>query len=129
MVTITRHTPDSDGTVDLSPPSHKPRSNQIKDKLGRILTIQEPSILQESRLVRTLGETASNAAYMTAYALPAIMVTAINDDEVFFPANQLQVDALIQRLGREGMGAVMDHIITSAEANTAGAEVGATIKK
>lgn len=118
-------------TIDdpTSPPSNKPSATKITDKMGRTLTIKDPTIMQESRLVRVLGEAASNAAYMTAYALPAVMVVDIDGEEFPFPHNQVTLDYLIQQLGREGMGAVMDHLIATAEAAKAAGEAAATIKK
>jgi hypothetical protein len=109
--------------------SNKPTATKIVDKQGRTLTIQDPTIMWESRLVRMLGESASNAAYMTAYALPAVMVVDIDGEPIPFPSNQIQLDSLIQQLGREGMGAVMDHLIATAEAAKAGGEAAATVKK
>lgn len=101
--------------------------NTVTDKLGRKLTIKEPSILQESRLVRTVGADSANAPYMHGYVMPACMVTAIDGDPVMFPYSEIQIEAQIQRLGREGMAAVMDHILETAKATTV--EVSEEIKK
>jgi len=63
----------------------------ITDNTGRRLTIQQPSILWESRLVRAMGDAAMNAAYMTGYALPAAMVVDIDGNGVPFPVTQATV--------------------------------------
>jgi hypothetical protein len=130
MTTMTMHKQGdpSNATLQVSPPDNRSVST-IKDTLGRVISIQEPSILQESRLVRSLGEAASNAAYMTAYALPAAMVTKIDDYDVIFPVSQVHLDILMGLLGREGMGAVMDHLIASAKVAGVGEEAPETIKK
>lgn len=75
--------------------------------------IKQPSILQESRLVRAMGEGAMNAAYMTGYVLPAAMVVEVDGEAVPFPLTELQVDAAIQRVGRAGLSAVMQYITRS----------------
>lgn len=98
----------------------------VKDALGRTLTIQEPSILDESRLVRALGEAALNQAYMVSYALPAAMVVDVDGEFMHVPVNQAQLDGRIQMLGREGMKAVMDYVINRADAAEGGQE---TVKK
>jgi hypothetical protein len=101
-------------------------SDVVTDSSGRRLKIAQPDILNESRLVSLLGEAAANQAYMVGYVLPAVMVTAIDDNDIHFPTTKLQVEAQIKRLGRHGLQAVMDHL--TAQAGTAeGAEDG--IKK
>lgn len=96
-------------------PETKDGSTVVVDSKGRRISIREPTILQESRLVRMMGEAGTNAAYMTGYVLPAAMVTAIDGEAVFFPLNQMQVEAMIERLGREGMGIIMQHIVDGAK--------------
>jgi len=93
----------------------KPETVVVTDSTGRRLTIRQPSLLDESRLVRCMGDAAMNAAYMTMYVMPAAMVVAIDGDEDMcpFPSSLLQVDAAIHRLGRHGMAAVMKHITES----------------
>lgn len=104
-------------TPDVKPAAPaQPQSEFVTDSTGRRLKIEQPNILNESRLVCLLGEAAANQVYMTAYVLPAVMVTQIDDDPVPFPVNRLQIDAQIQVLGRHGLKAVMDHITAQADA-------------
>lgn len=77
---------------------------------GRKLTIQQPSILQEARIVRAMGDSSSNAVYMSGYVLPAVYVTAIDGEPVIFPNTQREVEGMITRLGREGLEAVIEHL-------------------
>ncbi|MGH8259847.1 MAG: hypothetical protein ACRES6_08965 [Steroidobacteraceae bacterium] len=97
----------------------------ISDALGRRLTIREPDVLQESRLVRALGDAAMNTAWMMSFAMPAAMVTQIDAETVPFPMSERQIEAAVQRLGRPGLMAVMRHIQSLAEAS----EQEAAIKK
>jgi hypothetical protein len=88
----------------------------IPDSKGRRLTLRDPDILSESRLVRSLGEAASNTAYMYAYVLPAASVIAIDGQPMPFPMGEREVDAAIQRIGRHGLHAIMLHAEKQAKA-------------
>jgi hypothetical protein len=82
----------------------------IVDGVGRRLKLRQIGVLDESRLVRMLGsEAAQNVVYVTGYALPAVSVEEIDGVHAPFPSNQAQLDALIQRVGREGIAAVLTH--------------------
>ncbi|OYV38334.1 MAG: hypothetical protein B7Z80_10340 [Rhodospirillales bacterium 20-64-7] len=81
---------------------------------GRKLTIKQPDILQETRIVRAMGDSAANAVYMSAYVLPAAFVVAIDDDQVIFPRTEREIEGLIQRLGRDGIAAVRKHLVDTA---------------
>ncbi len=87
----------------------------ITDAKGRHFKLKQPSLLQESHLMRALGEHSSNAAYVGAYVMPAAMVIEMDGVELEFPQTPRMVDAAIQRLGREGMAAVMAHLLAIAE--------------
>ena len=87
----------------------------VKDSLGRSLSIREPSVLDESRLARLMGDSSTNIGYMLGYVTPAAMVIAIDGEPQPFPRTERQMDAAIQRLGREGIGAVMAHLTRQAE--------------
>jgi uncharacterized protein (UPF0218 family) len=99
----------------VSPAATEPETTVVTDSTGRRLTIRQPNLLDESRLVRTMGEAALNAAYMTMYVMPAAMVVAIDGEEDMcpFPVTERMVEAAIHRLGRPGMAAVMKHITES----------------
>jgi hypothetical protein len=113
-------------TLNETPPVAMQKSTEavdIIDSLGRKLKIKEPGILQESRLVRAMGGEASmNNGYMMGYVMPAAMVVEINGDPQPFPATEMQVDAAIQLLGREGLAAVMAHFVEQAAAAKARAD-------
>lgn len=86
-----------------------PGDDYLTDAKGRRLKIKTPDLLFESRIVRMMGESSSNQAYMFGYVMPAVQVVEIDGDAVPFPTTMLQVEALIARLGREGLGRVMEH--------------------
>jgi hypothetical protein len=98
----------------------------VTDSKGRKLRIKEPNIVQESRLARLMGDSSTNIGYMLGYVQPAVMVIAIDDDRLPFPGNQLQLEAAIGLLGREGLAAVMAYMTERAEAQKDEAE---TLKK
>lgn len=94
----------------------------VVDARGRRLSIREPDILQESRLVRLMGDSSMNAAYMHGYVMPAVMVASIDGVAMPFPSTVLEVEAAIQVLGRDGMESVMSHVIANAKAGGGEAE-------
>lgn len=84
--------------------------NLVTDSKGRVLKVVEPDVLAESRLMRMVGaEAALNPAYMRLYVMPAVSVVEIDAEEMPFPMSQREVDAAIQRLGHEGINAVLAH--------------------
>lgn len=87
----------------------------VIDAKGRRLRIKEPDILQESRMVKAMGDAAANFAYMTSYVHTAAMVVEIDGEPMPFPMSERQVDAAIVRLGREGLMAVMAFLTKKAE--------------
>lgn len=106
-----------------APTLPKPSDEEsVADSLGRTLTIKEPGVLDESRLARLMGDSSTSIGYMLGYVTPAAMVIAIDGEPLPFPRTELQVDAAIQRLGREGIGAVMSYLTKKASANEGRAE-------
>jgi hypothetical protein len=79
----------------------------LTDGSGRKITLVKPSVLAEFRLVKIMGpELAANTTYMQMI-LPLIYVQSINDEAVPFPQSDRNVEALITRLGEDGIAAVM----------------------
>lgn len=103
------------GSESAAPPAE---SGVAIDSKGRRLKLREPSILDEARLVRTLGDAASNQAYLLGYVMPAVMVESIDGEKLLFPSTEREVEAAIQAVGRHGLQAVMAHI--TAKAGTPG---------
>ena len=78
----------------------------IPDKRGRKIKLVKPSALAQFRLVKVVGgEAAANQIYMNMI-LPLIFVAEIDGDQVLFPNNERELEALIQRLDEDGITAV-----------------------
>ena len=79
----------------------------VTDVKGRVLTLRKPNVLAHYRLVKILGEAASNTAYMSLVS-PITYLTAIDGTPVSQPNTERELDALIQRLDEEGIMALME---------------------
>lgn len=79
---------------------------QFKDGRGRAITLKKPGVLAQFRLVKLLGDAAQNQTYM-AMLFPLLYVAEIDGDAQFFPQSEAEIEALIQRLDEDGVGAVM----------------------
>ncbi|MCB8874767.1 hypothetical protein [Acidisoma silvae] len=81
------------------------------DVTGRVLTVRQPQVLDQLRLFKSVGPVlAQNQPYL-GMAMVACAVTAIDGVPVPTPANEYQIESLIQRLGDAGLraaGAVLD---------------------
>lgn len=81
-------------------------THQVIDSKGRVITLKEPGVLQEFKFVELVGgEAAMNPVWMNM-TMPLIYVSAIDESPVFQPVSRLQIDGLIERLGRHGVDAV-----------------------
>lgn len=82
----------------------------VTDAKGRKLGLRRLDFLEEFRIIESLGsETASNTTYMTMLT-PLLYLAEIDGSPVEIPRNKRQVEALIQRAGREGFAAIIDGI-------------------
>jgi len=112
---VSVRTDASKADVAKQPDAPKPTASDgtaiVVDSKGRSLKIKPLDVLYESRLTRTLGgEVAMNMAYMLGFVFPAASVCEIDGEEVPAPQTQREIDASIQRLGREGLTAVMTYM-------------------
>jgi hypothetical protein len=81
-------------------------TREIVDSLGRTLRIKRHNTMSRMRLFKALGpELSDNRQYLSMAAIAA-MVVAIDGDPIHPAANPMQIEALTQRLGDEGMDAV-----------------------
>lgn len=75
----------------------------------RKITLKKPGPLAQYRIVEALGDVAKNSMYMSM-VMPLLWVTHI-DGAVIAPfLSKLELEAFIQRLGEEGIAAIMDHL-------------------
>ena len=85
------------------------RRSEITDALGRALLLRELDALEEQDLIGLVGEPLClNRLYMTR-AFEACRIAAIDAEPVNFPLSQAQLRALFNRLGRDGLEAIMRH--------------------
>ena len=91
----------------------------VTDATGRVIVLRRPDVLAEFQIVEVLGDSAQNAAYM-GMIMPLLWISSIDGSQVTVPNTKMEVNALIQRLGHDGIGAVFqgvqDQILSKAEA-------------
>lgn len=100
----------------------------LTDILGRKLKIKPLDILYESQLTRMFGTEAANLPYMMGFVYPAASVCEIDGVAYPRPTSQQEVDEAIQRLGREGFAAFLQHMQSEMEKLKQLAETGAEAK-
>ncbi|MDB6104042.1 MAG: hypothetical protein JWO52_4041 [Gammaproteobacteria bacterium] len=81
-------------------------THTVTDSKGRRIVLKKPGVLKQFRLVEALGEVAENRVYMRM-ALPLLYVTDIDGEAVVSIMKKSELEALIQRLGDEGLETVM----------------------
>jgi hypothetical protein len=100
----------------------------VADSKGRRITLQRPGVLAQFDIVKAAGPVdAKNETYM-AMILPLIFVTDIDGERVDRPMNDIQIRAIITRLGEEGLQAVMEGV-RKHYGNSDPGEDAAAIKK
>jgi hypothetical protein len=79
---------------------------QITDSLGRRIGVVKPSALARYRVLKMLGAGNSGNQHVLGYAMLACSVREIDGQNVFAPNSEREIEALIDRLGDEGLAAV-----------------------
>ncbi len=87
----------------------------VTDEQGRRLALRRMTVLDRLRLFKAAGPLLSQNAPWLGIALLACSVTAIDDIPVPMPANEQQVEALVTRLGDEGITAAATALSTVSE--------------
>jgi hypothetical protein len=87
----------------------------ITDDDGRRLTIRKLTALDRLRLFKAAGPVLAQNQPWLGMALIASSVSAIDDVPVPSPANEVQIEALVARLGDSGIVAVANALQQSAE--------------
>jgi len=79
-----------------------------RDSGGRVFTVRRLGALDRLRLFKAIGaELAENAPYL-GMAMLAVSVSAIDSVPVPPPVTEAQLEALVQRLGDDGIAAVAE---------------------
>ena len=87
----------------------------VVDSLGRRLSLRQLNALDKLRLFKAAGpELAQNPPWL-GMAVLASSVVAVDDVPVPPPVNELQIEAMVGRLGDAGLMAVSDALDTSGE--------------
>lgn len=89
----------------------------IVDGDGRRLAVRRLTALDRLRLFKAAGPTLAQNQPWLGMALIASSVVAIDDVPVPPPVNELQIEAMIGRLGDSGVGAVAQILRRPVEAD------------
>ena len=88
-------------TIIASPAS----AQVLTDDNGRKLALRRMTVLDKLRLFRAAGPQLSQNGPWLGIALLACSITEIDDVPVPMPVNEQQIEALVARLGDEGIAA------------------------
>lgn len=87
------------------------------DAEGRRIEFRRPGALDRLRLFKALGPVLSGNDRYVGYAMLAYCVTAIDNVPIPMPANEMQVEGLVQRLGDAGLVAVGEGVAAAGPGN------------
>lgn len=82
------------------------RIEYVTDGLGRTLGVQRINLKLRRRVLKALSDQSAEKNKYHLMALVACSCVEIDGDKLAFPASELAVDALIDRLEQEGLDAV-----------------------
>jgi hypothetical protein len=100
-------------------------ANEVVLVVAGSMTIgmKKPNILRQYQIVEALGaQTAKNEVFMSM-VMPLLWVVSIDGDDQPYIASRRELDSLINRLGDEGIGAIMAHMNSLAETIESDAQV------
>jgi len=121
--------PAAERTTPVAEPTPPPGLNRAKQIAGMVLVDEkrrkltlrgELTFLQEMDLAELAGPRVNNPVWMANFQA-AMMISAIDGAPVELPRSELQLRAVLQRVGREGVMAVADYL-TPTEEELAAAE-------
>ncbi len=101
-----------------------PKTVDVTDSTGRVITLKRPGVLAQYDLVEALGDSARNETYM-GMVMPLIFIVAIDGEAIAAPDTKAEIKALIKRLDEAGVAAVM----TGVGENFAVDDRGDAVKK
>lgn len=76
----------------------------VQDGQGRTIALKKPGIVQYFRMLKMVGDYPQRYINM---AYPLLFIISIDGDPVGFPNSEAEIDALIVRLGDDGVAAVL----------------------
>lgn len=77
--------------------------------------LKKPNVLQQYRIVEIVGESAKNEVYM-GMVMPILWVCEINGEPEAPATTKRELEARIQRLGEDGIAAIIGHFAAKAQA-------------
>lgn len=80
----------------------------VKDKRGRTITLRRLGPVQRTRLLKVIGPDNSRNLPLVGYYTMAASVAAIDGDEQPLPIKEIHLEAMLERLGDEGLEAVAE---------------------
>ncbi|MFN3886140.1 MAG: hypothetical protein ACK4MG_04205 [Aquabacterium sp.] len=89
--------------------AHAAQEGEVTDGLGRAIKLRKPGVLAQFRLIEAVGDSAKNEVYM-AMVMPLLFVASIDGEEVEPIVRKSELEALINRLGDEGVTAVVSKV-------------------
>ena len=106
-VTVHKGGPDAKaGTPSQAIVTAAALPHSVTDAQGRVISIKKLGALDRLKMFEVVGaDNARNEAYL-GYAALAFHVTAIDGAAEGRPANRLQLEGLVQRLGDDGLEAI-----------------------
>jgi hypothetical protein len=87
----------------------------VSDRSGRKIELRRVGVVEQLRLFKALGpELSENRAYF-GFAKLAAAIAMIDDVPVPLPANEAGIEAVLERLGDDGVEAVGAYLSADAE--------------
>lgn len=94
------------------------RTYTVTDATGRVIEFKRLGMSGHRRLLKAISNDSANKLQLFAMYVTAAAVVSINGDPVSFPTNELQLDALIDRLGDDGYTALVKAVQDNFGAQT-----------
>jgi hypothetical protein len=101
---VTIHSNEETPAQAISAPA-KRKPGTITDALGRKIVVKSLDPLQVYRLAKIMGA-AADSDFARGYAALAACVREFEGEEEDFPTSDREIEAMMQRLGTEGLDAV-----------------------
>jgi len=100
------------------------KSITVSDKSGRSILVRQPNALDTLRLFKAAGPTlAQNEAWL-AMAGTACCAREIDGIPIPTPINESQIEALVSRLGDDGLAAIAASLVSGSGGSPVETQVG-----
>ena len=117
-------------------PATKPSAvtgwEDVTDSLGRVLSLKQPSGIEQFDLLEVAGEASNNQKWF-GIAMLAVCARSINNNPTPFPRTKIALRALVSELDIPGISAISnwiapDVVIDASDVNVSGAQENAAKK-